>query len=197
MNPSSAPSRLRVSHLDPSASAAFSLIEVVLAIGVVAFALVGIFGLFTSSLKTNKDSSAQQEGFEVARLIVSRMQDTNFLSINAMANLQLYLYQVNTPTNYYAYTSNGAAVLTNSASAYGLTNGTLYYVQLLRSTNINSATNVFPVARAGNPRGTDWTNWPALPMSVRVYQMPSTNMSLQTLTNSNVPVMTFDIVIPR
>lgn len=175
---------------------AFSLIEVVLAIGVVAFALLGIVGLFSSSMKNNRDSSAQQESFQAARMISSRMQDTNFFLPNSLGTIHTNLCNSPRVTNYFLYTSNDAIILTNSANSYGVSNGTLYCVQMLLSQNLLSMTNAFPIAGGGtNPSGSDWTNWPGLPLSIRVYSLPNPRLT-NTLTNT-VPVMTFDMVIPR
>lgn len=176
---------------------AFSLIEVVLAIGVVAFALLGIVGLFSSSMKNNRDSSAQQESFQAARMISSRMQDTNFFLPNSLGTIHTNLCASRgATTNYFLYTSNNAIILTNSANSYGVGNGTLYCVQMLHSQNLLSMTNAFPIAGGGtNPSGSDWANWPGLPLSVRVYTLPNPRLT-NTITNT-VPVMTFEMVIPR
>ena len=53
-------------------SDAFSLIEVVLALGVVAIALVGIFSLFSTSLKTNRETTDRQEGIDLHRASTAR-----------------------------------------------------------------------------------------------------------------------------
>lgn len=174
---------------------AFSLIEVVLAIGVVAFALLGIFGLFSSSLKNNRDSSAQQEGFEVPRMIISRLQDTNFLMPLSLGELQSGLCASGSSKNYYLYTaSNSMLVLTNSPAGYTIGSGLLYFVQITLSPNVYSMTNVFPVA-AGSPSSSDWVKWPGLPLQAKVYSIPSPSMT-NVITNS-APVMIFDMVISR
>lgn len=174
-------------------SSAFSLIETVLAIGVVAFALLGIVGLFSSSMKNNRDSLAQQESFHAARMITSRMQDTNFFLPKSLGALQAELCPSGF-TNYYLYTVNEAIVLTNSPT-YGLTNGTMYCVQMRLSENLLSITNAFPISAGGAPSSSDWKNWPGLPLSVRVYTLPNAAL-VKTITNT-LPVMTFDMVIPR
>lgn len=174
--------------------AAFSLIEVVLAIGVVAFALLGIVGLFSSSMKNNRESSAQQESFHAARMISSRMQDTNFFFPKSLGEIQSLLCSAGASKNYFLYTANDTIILTNSPS-HGLTNGTLYCAQVLLSQNLASMTNAFPMADGVTPSSSDWPNWPGLPLSVRVYSLPNALLT-NTITNS-VPVMTFDMVIPR
>ena len=173
---------------------AFSLIEVVLAIGVVAFALLGIVGLFSSSMKNNRDSLAQQESFHAARMITSRMQDTNFFLSKSLGALQSELCSSGSTATYYLYTVNDAIVLTNSPT-HGLTNGTMYCVQMRLSENLFSITNAFPISAGGAPSSLDWKNWPGLPLSVRVYTLPNAAL-VKTITNTP-PVMTFDMVIPR
>jgi uncharacterized protein (TIGR02598 family) len=174
---------------------AFSLIEVVLAIGVVAFALVGIFSLFSASLKTNRDSSSQQEGFDVAAVVSSRLQDTNFLSTNGLYNLLGPLYISGKTTNYYIYTVSNSIVMTNSAANYSISNSLLYYLQIAASQNLTSATNVFPKP-AGVTPAQIWTNWGGFPLQIKVFGMPSASLPVSQITNK-VPVMMFDMVIPR
>jgi len=190
------------STFSPQCRDAFSLIEVVLAIGVVAFALLGIVGLFSSSMKNNRESSAQQEAFQAARMISSRMQATNFFHHpDSLGTLQLALSASNgATTNFYlyasgVYTTNATLVLTNE-SPKGMSNGTLYCVQMRLSENLLTITNTFPFGGGRtNPTYADWTNWPGLPLSVRVYSIP--NASAIGMISNAVPVMTFDMVIPQ
>jgi Tfp pilus assembly protein PilV len=57
----------------------FSLVEVVIALGIISFALVAIVGLFGFGLQTNKGSSEQIQAADVASLIVAtaRVTPTN------------------------------------------------------------------------------------------------------------------------
>lgn len=65
------------SHLSVSPVVkAFSLVEVVLAIGVVAFAVVGIVGLLPVGLTANRDSTQQTEAANIACLIESDIRST-------------------------------------------------------------------------------------------------------------------------
>ena len=184
---------------------AFSLIELVLAIGVVAFALVGIFSLFSASLKTNKDSSAQQEGFEVAAMVTSWMQNTNVFTPTVLNNLFKTNYTFNPPRTlaYFVYTSNppagtpGPAVtcMTNvlPPSFSTITNGMLYYVLLGPCTNLPA--NVFIGANAFPVYPNNWVYWPGYPGHATVYSIPGpafTNMISHT-----VPVISFDFIIPK
>lgn len=187
----------------------FSLIEVVLAIGVVAFALVGIFGLFSASLRTNKDASAQQESFQVQRMILSRMLDTNVFSLTVLSNMfnRNYLVGGVGGTNYlFVYTSNppgNAAPLTilqtNISPTFSVTNGTLYFVLLKRTSSNNMPTNIF--SRSGGGGGSyvasDWNNWPSYPAHADVYAIPTSTMTNVNFLNRSAPVVSFEFIIPK
>lgn len=195
------PSVIRTSGLN-----AFSLIEVVLAIGVVAFALLGIVSLFSSSLKTNKDAGAQQEGFQVQRMLLSRLQDTNAFSPTVLSNMfrTNYCFNPGRTNTLYVYTSNTLGnptvpftVLTNAVPAsFPLTNGTLYYV-LIKQVSTNSfPTNVFSKSGANYIPG-DWNNWPAYPAHADVYAIPTPTMTNANFLNRSKPVISFDFIIPK
>lgn len=68
----SAPQRLRA-----RASFAFSLIEVVLAVGVISFALVGIIGLFPVAMQSALDSQRETQVALIARSLFSELQRVN------------------------------------------------------------------------------------------------------------------------
>ena len=188
------------SAFSPRLRDAFSLIEVVIAIGVVAVALLGIFGLFSTSLKTNKDSSSQQEGFEVERMLISKFQDTNFTVNGALlSNMFASNYTYATPrTNFFfVYASNTSGslvtVMTNKAPVnYSTTNGTLYYALILQTSNF--PTNLFTKSNS-TYQPSDWPSWPSLPVHATVYSIP-TPSATNTITNS-VPVISFDFIIPK
>lgn len=178
----------------------FSLIEVVIAIGISTFALLSIFGLFNTSLSANKDASAQQEGLGLARAIPAGLQSTN-ISSNFLQNVSSTLFSGSSPnTNaripVYAYQSNIASnptaaplyttiISTTVPSNASITPGLQFYVLLGASTNY--PTNVF------GAEGIDY--WPGYPLTATVYQIAS-----WTATNgmsNRVPTMIFDFVLPK
>jgi uncharacterized protein (TIGR02598 family) len=184
------------------ASNAFSLIEVILAIGVVGFALLGIVSLFSVSMRNNRDTSAQQEGFAVERILPSRLQDTNFLGTSALATMASNLWQTpGSSSNFFVFTSNNAGILTtvvsttNPPSYTTSTNysGKLYYAQLSASTN--ASPTLFPTTKTKGGTTISWSTWPALPVHSTVYSIPSPSAT-NTITNS-VPVISFDFMIFR
>ncbi len=105
-----------------SSRAAFTLVEVVVALGIFSFALVAIVGLFVVGLNTNKESSDQIQAANFASLLISTRRA---LPTNAIANFAL-------PPLNAAYSAAGT-FLTNAAgvAADGTTNATpaynLYY----------------------------------------------------------------------
>lgn len=102
--------------------AAFTLIEVVVALGIFTFAIVAIAGLFVVGISTNKDSSDQIQASNIASLLISTRRA---LPTNAIANFAL-------PPLNVAYSASGT-FLTNTLGVApdGTTNGTpaynLYY----------------------------------------------------------------------
>ncbi len=58
-------------------SCAFSLIEVVLAVGVISFALVGIIGLFPVAMQSALDSQRETQVAFIARSLFSELQRVN------------------------------------------------------------------------------------------------------------------------
>lgn len=53
---------------------AFSLIEVVVSLGIISFALISIIGLFSVGLKTNKESSDQIDAANTASLLMATVR---------------------------------------------------------------------------------------------------------------------------
>ena len=60
-------------------SRAFSLIEVVISLGIISFSLISVIGLFSVGLKTNKESSDQIDAANTASLLMAaaRAMPTN------------------------------------------------------------------------------------------------------------------------
>lgn len=64
-------------RIQSSSVAAFSLIEVVLAVGVISFALVGIIGLFPVAMQSALDSQRETQVAFIARSLFSEMQQVD------------------------------------------------------------------------------------------------------------------------
>lgn len=102
--------------------ASFTLVEVVVAMGIFTFALVVVLGLLNVALSTNKQSSDQIQAANIASLLVAtrRAAPTNtgsYLSSFALTNLNQGLFTNTTVVGLDGTTS------TNSGTTYNL-----YYV---------------------------------------------------------------------
>ncbi|MEM1158061.1 MAG: hypothetical protein AAGH72_07380 [Verrucomicrobiota bacterium] len=164
------------SHQPAAASGGFSLVEIVLALGIISFALVGILGLFPVALDTAKDSKAETIiafiGQSIIADITATKQSTSSGSppvINTDSLIQtdagtvtLNLLSANS-TLYLAYDSEGLCQKEVSQAEYN--NGVAdaaYVVQLTSEyspANFPDLTRIqldigFPAAAAGQFRQT-------------------------------------------
>jgi uncharacterized protein (TIGR02598 family) len=71
------------------ATHAFSLVEIVIVLGVISFALIAVVGLFSFGLQTNRESSDQIQAANLVSLIMStaRAIPTNMPASFALPNL--------------------------------------------------------------------------------------------------------------
>jgi uncharacterized protein (TIGR02598 family) len=101
---------------------AFSLVEVVIALGIVSFAVVAILGLIPTGLNTLKDSTGETVRAQIVRSIAASALTANFSSLNAIASFDndgQPLLPTDTAT-YPRYTVNST---TNAPSFPGSTSG--------------------------------------------------------------------------
>jgi len=99
---------------------AFSLVEVVLALGICAFVLVALIGLFSTGLRTGRESEEQVQAANLASQILA----TRIAAPTTSSNLSDFAIPLSSLTNSYAdvFPSTGALVgldgRTNSTPAY-------------------------------------------------------------------------------
>jgi len=98
---------------------AFSLIEVMLALGIVAFCLVTLMGLMTVGLQTSRDSTDTVQAADIASMLVSlrRTSPTNSLPTS------FALPPLNLPANGTLYLAADGAVTSSAQASYRLTYG--------------------------------------------------------------------------
>jgi uncharacterized protein (TIGR02598 family) len=88
---------------------AFSLIEVVLALGIISFAIVGIIGMMPVAVKSAGDSMRETDATLIARRVFAELKTgtggnrTLFISANGTTNLNLAA----TSTNNLAFSEDG------------------------------------------------------------------------------------------
>lgn len=117
---------------------AFSLVEVVLAIGICSFALVAILGLFTTGLRSNQKS---EQGIQAANLASMLIAIRTASPTNAIPNLPNFAIPTSVMTGPYtnAYSSgSGGNALTNYVGLDGQTTnatGAAYLISCRAGTN--------------------------------------------------------------
>jgi len=138
---------------------AFTLVEVVLALGVASFGLIAMMGLLTVGLKTFHDTISQTTETEIAQQMANQLQLANFSSVSAQG----------ASTNY-GFTQEG--LLTNTANA-------LYFAKV-------SAPSVFTVP-GGSTSSTLSTNTLTFVISIWCVSSPQTTnaISIQIANNGS------------
>ena len=101
---------------------AFSLIEVVLAIGVIAFAFIPMFGLLPVGLTTFRQSIENTVGSQIAQQLINQAQETDFTTLTLTANQET--------GNYFDEQGNLLSSVNGSASANPAPAGTVYTAEV-------------------------------------------------------------------
>jgi uncharacterized protein (TIGR02598 family) len=120
----------------------FSLIEIILALGVIAFAIVGIMGLFPVAMKSAQESQRETRATFIAQQIFSDLRTgtgTNRFIITG-TNLGTNTINLSAGTNLFlAYDSAGAVLGTSAPSSF--TNG-VADAAFLANVSVNTNTGV-------------------------------------------------------
>lgn len=193
--------------LDPRAGGAgafgfrgFSLIEIVLAVGIISISLVAIFGLFGTSLRSNSETIAQHEVLGLSRSLSDFLRSTNA----GFSNVYSWVKDPNSDPGIYSYLQTNGQITNGLGSDAGFSGaatsrgGRLFRSILTLSPNMPlrqsdgsliarpSAANL-PASAAG------FTNDAALAVQIRVYSVPSSNYPPTNLQ----PAFTYDTAIFR
>ena len=177
--PGALPGAIRSTFSSKCKIFAFSLIEVVLAVGIVSFALLAIFGMFGVSLKTSADAVSQQEVAGMTRSLNDFLRSTN--PATGFSNVSNWIGS--DPGIYCFVTTNGR--FTNAVGIQdsdASRSGRLFRAVLSLSPNAAGISNLADVA----------TN-AIIPLQVRFYSVPSAGLSVSNLQ----PVYTYDTAISR
>ncbi|MEI6071597.1 MAG: hypothetical protein WCS31_07380 [Verrucomicrobiae bacterium] len=131
-------------------SRAFSLVEIVLALGVISFALVGIIGLFPAAMKSAQESQRETRATLIARQIFSDLRiqpGTNRLLVcgNSAANTNSLRTNFNLAAHGHAeflsYDQEGSGLASTSGAVF--TNGcpaTVFLVRIEEDPNLPAST---------------------------------------------------------
>jgi uncharacterized protein (TIGR02598 family) len=150
---------------------AFSLVEVVIAVGVAAFALVALLGLLPSGLKTFKSTMNTAVGSQIAQRVFNDMQIANWEDL----------------TNTVRYFDEQGNELTNATSSNAL--NCIYWVQV---NTTNAATRTNSTQFLGN------TSTNLMTVTVMVANNPGGGQAASVVFNSTNPnTLTYTTLIGR
>jgi Tfp pilus assembly protein PilV len=163
----------------------FSLIEVVLAVGVVSFSLLAIFGILSVSLKSSSEKNYQHEVIGITRSLNDFLRSTNTNYGAGFSTVSNWISSGTDPGIYCFASSNGAFTYgVGQAASEPLSNrsGRLFRMVLTLSTNASGVSSIADVA----------TN-AMIPLQVRIYVVPDAVVSVTNLQ----PAYTYDTAVFR
>ena len=145
-------------HRDRSTSA-FSLVEVVLAMGIVAFALIILVGLLPVGLKSNSDSIGESQAVNLLQALIADRQSTAY-SLNSSLYSLPAIATVTSQTTGSLYINEDLTPNTNAPPT-----GARYRVNytIFPSTNNYLGATNYPVSGPPQPVAINFqVSWPAL-----------------------------------
>jgi len=180
----------------------FSLVEVVLAIGILTFALIAIFGLFGSSLRSKAETLSQQEVLALTRSFAGMLGNPEFSG--GFTNVYAWVRQTNTMPEILAFlNTQGTFRLGQATDAAFLQeaetrNGRLFRIVPSLSPNMplqqaNGSWIPRPKAADLPANPAEFTNHSRLPLQIRVFEVGSPGLSL----DNRVPILTYETALAR
>ncbi len=189
-----------------STKAGFSLVEIVLALGIVSVSLLAIFGMFGAALKTNNETISQQEVLGMTRSFNDFLRATNASGGGGFTNVYPWIVNTNNQPRLMAFVmtngiiTNGFA--TNStfrsvASDPRQRQGRLYEMKLSLSPNMplrqaNGSLIARPQASDLPATAAAYTNDAMLAIQVSAHVVPSVDAIV-----TNQPVFTYETTLSR
>ena len=148
-----------------SRPAAFSLVEVVLAMGVTSFALLGMVALLPAGLKTSREAADEMTQAQIVQYARNQLELTTFTNLSVWTKTPAYFDAQGLPTTasdpsqVYKATfivtsvgfcsdtaSSASPILINTGSQNNNTNAMLVQMTVInRTASGPTATNVFPL----------------------------------------------------
>ena len=139
--------------------AAFSLVEVVMALGIAAFCLVALLGLMPVGLKTVRDARGDALRAEVLKAMGNIAQQTDYSLLGNLAGKKYYfdingllVNSTSADAIYEAVLSTGTVSVPSSSTSTALSGATSVTVAISRSANTNSeaTTHTLFISNNGN-----------------------------------------------
>jgi uncharacterized protein (TIGR02598 family) len=139
--------------------AAFSLVEVVMALGIAAFCLVALLGLMPVGLKTVRDARGDSLRAEILKSMGNIAQQTDYSLLSNLAGKKYYfdinglvVNSTSADAIYEAVLSTGPVNVPSSSTSTALSGATSVTVAIRRSANTNSeaTTHTLFISNNGN-----------------------------------------------
>lgn len=181
--------------------AGFSLVEIVLAVGIIGVALLAIFGLFSTALRSNAETMSQQEVLGLSRSFTDFLRSTNGGA--GFTNVYGWVRNPSSAPEVYAFAmtngvfTNGIIGSSMTEDVIGRRPGRLYRMVLSLSPNMpiqSGGTNIMrPLADNLPANVAAYTNDALLAVQVRAFVVGGPGVPLTNLT----PVFTYDTTVFR
>jgi uncharacterized protein (TIGR02598 family) len=137
--------------------AAFSLVEVVLAMGIVSFALIIMFALLPIGLKSNIDSMGESQGVNLLQALIADRQSTAYSNYSTFYNLPALTNVTSQMTGTLYIMEDGVTTNAQANAARYCVNYTVY-----PATNTYSGATNSPVTGPPLPVSINFrVSWPA------------------------------------
>jgi len=141
----------------PRGSVAFSLVEIVLAMGIIAFALIVLFALLPVGLKSNTDSIGESQAVNLLQALIADRQASGYYTNSSVYNLPALTNVTSTGSGTFYIMEDGVTTNAQPANARYQVNYTLYPA----SYQFAAATN-YPATTVPMPVSMDFiVSWPA------------------------------------
>jgi len=141
----------------PASIKAFSLVEVVLAMGIVSFALIILFALLPIGLKSNSDSMGESQGVNLLQALIADRQSTAYSNYSTYFNLPALTNVTTQMTGTLYVMEDGVTTNAQATAARYCVNYTIYPA----TNTYYQATNT-PVAGPPLPVSINFrVSWPA------------------------------------
>jgi uncharacterized protein (TIGR02598 family) len=136
---------------------AFSLVEVVLAMGLISFALIILLALLPVGLKSNIDSMGESEAVNLLQALIADRQATAYSTNSSLYNLPAI-------TNVTSQVTGSLYVMADSVTTNAQPTAARYWVNytIYPATNIYSGATNYPVSGPMQPLSINFkVSWPA------------------------------------
>lgn len=170
---------------------AFTLVEVVISLGIVSFALLAIFALFGTSLRSASETVSQQEILGITRSLADVLRSGTSTTSGSNAGLGYKVVSEWVENGSYpvllAFSGTDGIVktgtnITAADTALSQRSGRLYRLVPSLSRNVPGISSF-----------NDLANQAFIPLQIKIYEVPT----LETGTNNRQPVFTYETSVFR